>query len=110
MLTNTRSKLEMGWTQEVLARNAEGKPVYPDHHSATCFCLHGAIIAGNPHSILHERQKLRDFMDSELDPIEHTGGLTLLAFSNDHVFQSQAEVLAYIDRLLKSLSAELNPT
>jgi hypothetical protein len=38
-LLNDASK----WTKEAFARNAEGKECSPQNHSATCFCLLGAV-------------------------------------------------------------------
>ena len=43
ILTDARDTIEKGWTQEVLARDEEGRPIYPQSPEAVEWCGIGAL-------------------------------------------------------------------
>ena len=45
VLTQARALIEKGWTQDALARDAEGQDVYPKNSDACQWCATGAIWA-----------------------------------------------------------------
>lgn len=96
VLRRARALLEAGWTQHLLARDADGKSVAPWSDRATCFCLLGAlqrsIVDEAPaceavsyvteHSLLQKRLKM------------HPGTW------NDLPFMKKENVLSFMDKYI----------
>ena len=96
---------ESRWTQDVLARDASGNEVEPDHQSAVCWCVEGAVeravvIGGEEAArgdrIYHAVMALRD-------GVPGIGMLTVAGFNDT---SEHSDVLDLFDRTIARLEAQ----
>lgn len=100
ILTSARAKIEQGWCQGSLARNADGKRTGERASDAICWCAIGACWANADTSNLAACEVIRQATDKLSDAV----GARAINIWNDSPTRTKAEVLAAFDRAIELAS------
>ena len=90
--------LKKGWTQETLAKNADGSYTDPDD-SAESYCLLGSIFAAmtdpEDYTVRVKLQTaLHDVLIERYDVLDPPEGMGIISAMNDYAIQTQEEAVA----------------
>lgn len=86
------------WTQNAIARNYSGAPVWPENQSAVCWCVVGAIVRE-----VYESGERDWYTADKIADILHHNQMrrsSLIDFNDSHTHE---EVLAIIDRAIQEV-------
>jgi len=95
ILEEARRLIALGWTQNEMARNAEGEAVLFTSDEASCFCIYGAICRAT-----FQRD---GGIDGACEVYNSTlgGAVSSPIFWNDRLGRTQEEVVKYLDKLIQ---------
>lgn len=94
LLLKARAAILRGWTQKVLARDAEGNQVRTQSSGAVCFCTVGALWH------VTDDERVVVFVSGILRRILPETRYSTLAKWNDNPLRTQEEVVALYDKAL----------
>lgn len=101
-LRKMRELLANGWTQDTLAQDKTGEPVWPTNPDAVCFCIVGST--NRACSLPSTKVKIFNLLARVL--AHQADGRTDITYFNDMPGRTQAEILAVVDRAIEIAEAE----